>query len=148
MPDFTVHASRDSRKNNSVEIDMGPYSEIKTFWNDICTAIRTVAKKDSRYHVKIASGLSGRDDSGNKIPIDTIGKWLFGTPGFKSRIIRSSRVDEHQHMIITIWFPKLPDLPEIKALLESISKEDIRMKCICWGNKDHSHSWIANNPRL
>lgn len=46
--------------------------------------LRNVAKDQVAdiYHHPIETGISGRTDNGAEIPIDTVGRWLFGTPGF------------------------------------------------------------------
>lgn len=46
--------------------------------------LREVSKKQlsSIYHFPIETGICGRTDSGKEIPINSVGRWLFGTPGY------------------------------------------------------------------
>ncbi len=48
--------------------------------------LRDVAKKSPIYFQKIFCPICGRDDNGKEIPIDTVGKWLFGVPGYMGHI--------------------------------------------------------------
>jgi hypothetical protein len=46
--------------------------------------LRNVLKKTPEYHVPIEMDLSieGRSDKGVPIPINTLGRWIFGVPGY------------------------------------------------------------------
>lgn len=48
--------------------------------------LREVGKSLPEYHQPIVTGICGQTDSGQKIPINTVGKWLFGTPGYMGHI--------------------------------------------------------------
>lgn len=48
--------------------------------------LRNIAKGFPEYHQKIETGISGEDNFGNEIPINTVGRWLFGTPGYMGHI--------------------------------------------------------------
>lgn len=48
--------------------------------------LREVAKKSPIYHTKISCPICGRDDNGKEIPIDTVGRWLFGVSGYMGHI--------------------------------------------------------------
>ena len=46
--------------------------------------LRNVAKDrlPELYHAPIECGISGRTDSGEEIPVNSVGRWLFGIPGY------------------------------------------------------------------
>lgn len=85
--------------------------------------LRQVAKDrlSSRYHQPVETGISGRADDGGEIPINTVGRWLFGTPGYMGHI----RVTNWDGCEALVEFPK--DSPAvvgeliggIKALIEA-----------------------------
>ncbi len=92
--------------------------------------LRDVAKSMADYHQKIETGICGRTDAGQAIPIDSVGKWLFGTPGYMGHI----RVSNWEGTIAVVEFPD--DSPmivfglitEIKMMIESgrVSAEIMR----------------------
>jgi hypothetical protein len=50
--------------------------------------LREKAKKHPNYSIKVDNGgVDGATDIGETIPIDTLGKWLFGVPSYKGHII-------------------------------------------------------------
>lgn len=50
--------------------------------------LRDIAKNHPNYRLKVDNGdVNGETDSGEPIAIDTLGKWLFGTPNYKGHII-------------------------------------------------------------
>ena len=75
-------------------------------------AIREAAKSLPLYRtpVEFPDGpVYGRSDNGDKIPIDTFGRWLFGTPGFAGQC----RFDGFApHLIV-----RVPDMDEAEALI-------------------------------
>ena len=75
------------------------------------------------YHqpIEIEAGICGRSDSGDEIPINSLGRWLFGVPGFKGHV----RVDGWQ-ADCKIRFPK--DSPKVvhsffRWLKKAVEKE-------------------------
>lgn len=59
-------------------------------------AIRRYAKKLPEYHLPVQligyeeKPLIAKSDDGDEIPINTLGRWLFGTPGYAGHIIVES----------------------------------------------------------
>lgn len=80
------------------------------------TEIRNIAKTLPLYHipVKLDPEVSGRTDDGAVIPIDTLGKWLFGTPGYMGNMIVESFEEN-------VCF-RLPDVPEAVELITQAVK--------------------------
>ncbi len=64
-------------------------------------AIREKAKKMAAYHREIKWPFSGQTDSGDEIPINTVGRWIFGTPGYMGHAIFEGGCSEQ----IVIWLP-------------------------------------------
>jgi len=56
------------------------------FGSSLKLVLRETAKKNPLYFEKIQCPVSGRDETGKEIPIDTIGKWIFGVPGYMGHI--------------------------------------------------------------
>ncbi len=82
-------------------------------------AIRHYAKKLPEYHLPIQligyenEPLTVKSDNGGKITINTLGKWLFGTPGYKGHII----VESFEKDKIVVKYPA--QAPEVvRTLLE------------------------------
>ncbi|MBP9802978.1 MAG: hypothetical protein KBD14_01570 [Candidatus Pacebacteria bacterium] len=88
--------------------------------------LREIAKNQlgHLYHQPVETGISGRDNSGNEIPINSVGRWLFGTPGYMGHGRVRFLDDKGQE--IAFLFPK--DSPivvhqlilEIKKTVEKI----------------------------
>jgi len=78
--------------------------------------LRNIAKNIPEYHQKIETGICGQDGLGNKIPINSVGRWLFGVPGYMGHI----RV-MHWEGDCKIDFPA--DSPEIVHRLVQLIKE-------------------------
>lgn len=64
-------------------------------------AIREKAKKIAAYHCAIKWPFSGHTDSGDEIPINSVGRWIFGTPGYMGHAIFEGGCSEQ----IVIWLP-------------------------------------------
>lgn len=66
--------------------------------------MRNVAKNQfaSLYHQKIQTGICGRSDDGKDIPINSIGRWLFGVPGYMGHV----RVSNWQGTVCIVDYPK------------------------------------------
>lgn len=92
--------------------------------------LRDVARSVPAYHQKIETNICGRTDAGQAIPIDNVGKWLFGTPGYMGHI----RVSNWEGTTAVVEFPA--DSPiiifdlinEIKTIVETgrVSAEIMR----------------------
>jgi hypothetical protein len=70
--------------------------------------IRTIGKKLPLYGQKIVCPIMGEADSTTKIPINNIGRWLFGTPGYKSNI--RFRAVEGTNMYEIQWSADAPEI--------------------------------------
>lgn len=89
--------------------------------------LREVGKRQvgRLYHLPIETGISGRTSSGDEIPINTVGRWLFGTPGYMGHV----RVLNQEGRNCKVEFPE--DSPsvvfdliaEIKRKVEAIRKK-------------------------
>lgn len=71
--------------------------------------LRDVAKErvPELYHLPIETGICGQTDSGKEIPINTVGRWLFGTPGYMGHV----RVDGWEGNLAKVELPK--DSPSV-----------------------------------
>jgi len=81
--------------------------------------LRNIAKDQvpQIYFLSIETGISGRTNSGDEIPIDSVGRWLFGVPGYMGHI----RVSNWEDRDCKVEFPK--DSPEVvHQLIEKIKK--------------------------
>lgn len=82
--------------------------------------LREEAKSIASYHLAIESGISGVTDEGEEIPINSVGRWLFGTPGYKGHI----RVDNQAGREVKLaWPAQAPSvvrrlIAELKAKVE------------------------------
>lgn len=75
------------------------------------------AKAPNLFHQKVECGISGRSDSGNVIPINTVGRWLFGVPGYMGHV----RVSNWEGLDCKVEFPK--DSPsEVRELIDAIKQ--------------------------
>jgi hypothetical protein len=64
------------------------FIQIKNLWGyELKNAIHNEAKKLEAYHKKIEWSAVGYDDDGNPIPIDSVGKWIFGVKGYAGHVI-------------------------------------------------------------
>lgn len=57
--------------------NMGPSAKV---W------LREIAKELPEYHQPIECAIAGRTDTGQSIPINNVGRWLFGVPGYMGHI--------------------------------------------------------------
>lgn len=71
--------------------------------------LREIAKMRlaKMYHHPIETGICGKSDDGHEIPINTVGRWLFGTPGYMGHI----RVTNWNGLDAQIEYPK--ESPEL-----------------------------------
>jgi len=81
--------------------------------------LREIAKTklSEFYFAPIETGIFGRTDSGEKIPINTVGRWLFGVPGYMGHI----RVSNWEGNLAQVEFPA--DSPSIVHELVNRLKE-------------------------
>jgi len=54
--------------------------------------LRSVAREhlSELFHQPIECGISGRSDIGQPIPINSVGRWLFGVPGYRGHVVVSN----------------------------------------------------------
>jgi len=66
-------------------------------------AIREKAKRLPEYHLPVDIGnVTGRSDTGVPIPINTLGRWIFGVPGYAGNAIFEGGIDDK----IVVWLPE------------------------------------------
>lgn len=82
--------------------------------------IQEKARTLSQYDQSIKCDASGQDDKGKKIAIDTVGRWLFGVPGYSGHI-RVVPADDR----ILLYYPK--NSPKVVHELLSSLKEMIEI---------------------
>lgn len=84
--------------------------------------IRNVGKEMDLYHTHINCPVNGSTDDGEVIPINTLGRWVFGVPGYMGHIIVRQSEGE---TIARINYPgNAPEMVEelllkIKEIVES-----------------------------
>ena len=64
--------------------------------------LREVAKGLPAYREPIVVAITGRSEEGEAIPIDTVGKWLFGVPGYAGHI----QVSNWKGVTCEVQYPK------------------------------------------
>ena len=75
--------------------------------------IQEHARKLNEYNYRVDCWQIGKDASGNEISIDTLGRWLFGVPGYDGHV-RIVPDDEH----VAVHYPSEP--VEADALFASL----------------------------
>lgn len=82
--------------------------------------LRDVAKNQVRalYFKKISCDITGKTNSGDAISIDTVGKWLFGAPGYMGHI----RVSNWEGRDCKVEFPQNAPA-EVKDLIDAVKAE-------------------------
>lgn len=93
---------------------------ISYFGADTKKEFRELAKKTELYGTKIICPIYGSAAENNHIPINNVGKWLFGTPGYKGNIV-FKEVPEINGRVEIIWSKDAPAIVEElidKAILE------------------------------
>jgi len=81
------------------------------------------ARTLSQYDEQISCKASGVDDEGKKIAVNTVGRWLFGVPGFQGHV----RIVP-EDSTVTIYYPEQAPqivhdlLGELKRTTEESSK--------------------------
>ena len=80
--------------------------------------LRNVAKRLPEYSAAIECPVQGQADNGDIIPINTVGRWLFGTPGYAGhiRVINWEGVDAQVE-----WPQGSPQ--EVEALISKLKEE-------------------------
>ncbi len=86
--------------------------------------VRDVAKNEVKalYFANIQCDIQGKSNSGEAIPINTVGKWLFGVPGYMGHI----RVSNWEGRDAKVEFPQASP-PEVSQLLEATKREIERL---------------------
>ncbi len=82
--------------------------------------LRTVAKEQlsTLFHRPIECGISGRSDIGQLIPINSVGRWLFGVPGYMGHVVVSNWGDD----LCKVEFPTGSPLA-VGELVEALKRE-------------------------
>jgi hypothetical protein len=124
------------------------YSVINVWGWGLKDSIRHQAKKSPLYHreIEISPAVTGRTDSGIPIEINTLGKWLFGTPGYKSNLVIESFEPQ-----VTV---RLPDVREaidlIDAAVNALPQQNITcpfcrasVPCVPFALEEHIQSCVA-----
>lgn len=86
---------------------------IKNVWgSSLKHALRNTAKGMQLYYlpINLNPNVSGRSDDGKVIPVNTLGRWIFGVPGFKSNIVVESFAD-----CVTL---RIPDVDIVEDFLK------------------------------
>lgn len=119
------------RKSPFVEVSLPQPAQ--TFWDDVCKAFRESAKSSQLYFLPVDNGgYCGRTDSGDEIKINTLGKWLFGTPGYAGHVM----YEPITARVFRVHYPA--DAPaEVRELLSSVTGEMVKNHCRWWGNKNY-----------
>jgi len=139
-----ANVSRNQSESNFIRIVFG--QPVRTFWDDICVAIREVCKRHPNYRIPIDNGgVRGRTDQGKEIPIDVLGKWLFGTPGYKGHRIFEPDFSGEKFAVI-IFFPQEAS-QEVLEMLKAVTPLKIIEACSSWGKGDNSQ-WVCNKKGI
>lgn len=85
-------------------------------------AIRNLAKKHPNYHLKIYNEFLPttvtNPSTWNDINVDTLGKWMFGVPGYKGHLIFDGSIEDK----IIIYYPEKTPKEAIDLLNDIINK--------------------------
>jgi len=95
---------------------------IKNKWGyGLKIAIRNIAKTLPLYRlpVEITPLVAGESDEGDAIPIDTLGRWLFGVPGYAGHIRVLGGEDN-----ISVRCPDVPEAQELITVAVEKLKEE------------------------
>ena len=83
--------------------------------------IRRVAKKLPEYHLNIRNPnpdiYRGRDDHGKPIPVNTLGRWAFGVPGYMGHLVFEGGESDR----IVIYYPEGSPQELISLLRKSVN---------------------------
>lgn len=85
--------------------------------------LREVARKMSNYDTQINCDANGVDKQGAQIRVNTLGRWLFGVPGFESHL----RIVPQGANVVIYYPEKSPELvdtflQELKETVEQSNK--------------------------
>lgn len=91
------------------------YPKVNKWGFQLKVILRKIAKQFSEYYfsVQISPSVAGRSDDGQEIPINTLGRWIFGVPGYQGNVIFEGGETEKIRIRIPKNFPE-----EGKRLLE------------------------------
>ncbi len=96
MEKIKLPKTRASRAGQKLEVQ-----KPNTYGFGLKIAVRNAAKNLAAYHTSIDCDICGRSDVGEEIPINTIGRWIFGTPGYMGHaIFEGGNINS-----IVIWLP-------------------------------------------
>ena len=81
--------------------------------------VRCVAKKHPNYYlpVSLVPPVQGRDDAGRPVPVDILGRWLFGVPGYAGNAVFDGHSDPPG-----VWLPEEAP-PEADEMFRSLQPE-------------------------
>ncbi len=127
-----------NRQSSYVELIFD--TPIETFWDDATKAFRNAAKDNPLYHTKIDNGgVRGKTGEGYPLVINSLGKWLFGTRGYKGHVLFMPLSSNS----FIIYYPThAPDI--VCELLSSITCDVVMRKSIYWGDTDYEPYWMSN----
>jgi len=64
--------------------------------------------------------------------MNNLGKWLFGTPGYKGHIIMSPKKPE----TLRVYYPTVAPKQAVE-MLQSLTAENIQAACQYWGDEKY-----------
>lgn len=91
--------------NDCIEIKGG----VNKWGSSLKLKLREVAKKNPLYGKKIDCNVSGQDENGGDIQINSVGKWTFGVPGYMGHI----RCQQNEQVIVQLPKGCPPEVVEL-----------------------------------
>ncbi|HOQ79057.1 MAG TPA: hypothetical protein PLW94_02395 [Candidatus Absconditabacterales bacterium] len=116
-----------SRSSPFIEIAMDTR---QTFSDDLKKAIRKICQNHPNYNIAVDNGGVFGESNGQSIPINNLGKWLFGTPGYKGHIIMSPENPE----ALRVYYPAITPKQAVE-MLQSLTADNIQAACQYWGDE-------------
>ncbi len=105
----------------------------------IAKAFREAAKSNQNYKLTVKNGgVYGRSNSGERIQINNLGKWLFGVSGYRGHVIYGPISATE----FRVYYPEGAPI-EVVKMLETITGEMVKSKCLYWGNTAYEDHWMA-----
>lgn len=83
--------------------------------------IHEVARRLPLYNQSIKCRIEGQDKKGKKVAVDTVGRWLFGVPGYAGRVRVALSGDK-----VFLYYPKKS--PKVVHELIALLKETMEAK--------------------
>jgi hypothetical protein len=131
---------RSSLIGKKEEVVISFNEEVQTFWLDIVEGFKQACRQHDLYHQPVEfpnnKKLFGKK-GGTNIPINTLGRWLFGVPGSVGNVqLRSLGETSFQ----VTWAKGLPD--EVADLLRSVTANQVKNHCQFWGDEKYKNTWM------